>query len=399
MVTEGGELDRSTEDALVEEFRAWLQANRRDDWWRFERHRVEAHERAELSREWEATLGRAGWLGLTWPRKYGGRGMSMRGAALIARELAEAGAPELVNIVGLDLVGPAIVEHGTDEQRRRFLPAILDGQMWCQGFSEPDAGSDLASLRTEARWEDGRYRITGQKVWSSFASEADFCILLARTDPEAPKHRGISCFLVPMDREGIEVRPIRQMTGDPEFCEIFFDDCEVGPEALLGDENQGWKVAMSVLSNERTAIFSLLATVQRNVEDTVDLVREVSPAEGRAELEARAVQAVIGEQVIRWSSDRSTEALAAGQPADRLDATMKVSWSELHQRALQLAVDATGVKGLVERDDPAAIEDGRWLFNYLHSRSETIYAGTSEIQRNIIAERVLGLPREPRATK
>ncbi len=382
------------DEALLEEFRDWLERNRPGDWRALDRHRLDARDRAVVARDWERTLGRAGWLGLTWPPAHGGRGASKRAAALVARELAEAGAPELFNIVGLDLVGPAIVAHGTEEQKRRFLPAILDGQVWCQGFSEPDAGSDLAGLKTRAV-PDGRrhYVVSGQKTWSTYAGEADHCILLARTEPDAPKHRGITCFLVPMDLPGLEVRPISQITGDSEFCELFFDECEVPAEAMLGAPGEGWRIAMGVLQNERNSIFSLLGTVHRDLEGMVELVAGTAPGGPRSELESRAVELFVEESVVQWSNERATERFAAGEPDARLDSVMKLSWSELHQRISEVAVDALGAAGLVERGDPDAVDDGRWLFAYLQSRAETIYAGTSEIQRNIIAERVLGLPR------
>jgi alkylation response protein AidB-like acyl-CoA dehydrogenase len=393
----GPELD-PREDALVEEFRTWLAANRSPKWKDFERHRISMPERARASREWESALGRGGWLGLSWPTEYGGRGMSMRGAALIARELAEAGAPELFNQVGLDLVGPALVRFGTEAQKRGFLPALLSGEIWCQGFSEPDAGSDLASLKTRAEMRDGAYVLTGQKVWSTFASEAQHCILLARTDPEAPKHRGLSCFLMPMEIAGLEIRPIIDITGDAEFFELFLNGCELTSEDMLGEPGRGWEIAMYVLTQERNAIFSLLGEVRRDMEGLVELVRAL-PADDpdRRALQARATELLIAETVVQWSNERATEHLAAGRPESRLEAIMKVSWSELHQEMVRTAVQAAGTAALLERDDPAAVEEGRWLWRYLHSRAETIYAGTSEIQRNIIAERVLGLPREPRA--
>ncbi|MEX2558212.1 MAG: acyl-CoA dehydrogenase family protein [Actinomycetota bacterium] len=394
--TPGADADPD-EDALVEEFQTWLASNTRSEWRDIERHRP-FDERARASRDWEAALGRAGWLGLTIPTEYGGRGMSMKGAALIAAKLAEAGAPELFNTVGLDTVAPALVRYGTEEQKRRFLPAILAGQLWCQGFSEPDSGSDLASLKTRAEWQEDRFIVNGQKVWSSFASVADYCILLARTDPEAPKHRGISCFLMPMSAPGLDVVPIRQITGDAEFFELFLKDCELTPEDLLGPPGAGWRITMDVLSHERNSMFTLLGTVHRDLEGLLDLIRSLpADAIGRAELESRAVDAFVRETIVQWSNQRATECMAAGQPDVRLDSTMKLTWSELHQEMAKIAIAAVGPFGLVEAHDPSALDEGRWLFTYLHSRAETIYAGTSEIHRNIIAERVLGLPRDQRA--
>ena len=395
-MTGAGE-QHADDELVVAEFRTWLAADASPDWRRFERHRVSMEERAAASRAWEAALGAGGWLGLTWPVEHGGRGLSIHAAALIAKELVAAGVPELFNQVGLDLVGPAVVRYGTPEQKRRFLPALLRGEIWCQGFSEPDAGSDLASLRTTATWDGSRYLVTGQKVWSTFASQATQCILLARTDPAAPKHRGISCFLMPMDTPGLTRRPIRDVTGDAEFFELFLDDCALGEADLLGEPGQGWEIANAVLTNERTTIFALLGVVHRDALDLVDLVRSLPwDAPGRAELEARATELFVEEQVVQWSNERATELIAAGQPEPRLEAVMKMSWSEVHQEITRTAVEAGGLTALLERADPDAPDDGRWLFSLLRAWAETIYAGTSEIQRNIIAERVLGLPREPR---
>jgi alkylation response protein AidB-like acyl-CoA dehydrogenase len=390
-------LPEETDEVILEEFRAWLRSQANLDWSRFERHRVTMEERAAGSRAWEATLGEGGWLGLTWPPEHGGRGLSIHTAALIAKELVAAGAPELFNQVGLDLVGPAIVRYGTEEQKRRFLPALLRGEIWCQGFSEPDAGSDLASLRTTATWDGERYLATGQKVWSTFASEATHCILLARTDPTAPKHRGISCFLLPLDRPGITVRPIRDLTGDAEFFEVFFDQCPLFEDEVLGVPGQGWEIANAVLTNERTTIFALLGVVHRDTLELIGHVRALpQDAPGRAELETRVTKLFVDEQVVQWSNERATELAAAGEREPRLEAVMKLSWSEVHQDVTRAAIEAGGLAALLERSDPEAPDEGRPLFSLLRARAETIYAGTSEIQRNIIAERVLGLPRELR---
>jgi alkylation response protein AidB-like acyl-CoA dehydrogenase len=385
------------DDTIVEEFRSWLAANKSPEWDALGRHRMTMAARAGASREWERMLARAGWLGLTWPPEYGGRGLSVRTAALIAREMANADAPELFNVVALDTVAPAIVRYGSEEQKRRFLPAILAGQIWCQGFSEPDAGSDLASLKTRAERRGDTFVVTGQKVWSTYASEAEYCILFARTDSQVPKHGGISCFLLPMSTPGLDIRPIREITGDAEFFELFLDGCELTDGDLLGEPGQGWEIAMHVLTSERNAIFTLLGTVHRDLEGTVELVRALpADAPGRRELESRAAGLAIEEAVLQWSNERATEHLAADRPEPRLDAIMKVSWSELHQEIVRTAVEAGGAAALLEGSDPAAIEHGRWRWMLLHSRAETIYSGTSEIQRNIISERVLGLPREPR---
>jgi alkylation response protein AidB-like acyl-CoA dehydrogenase len=384
------------EAAALVEFRSWLATQPADHWSTFQRHFPIA-ERSVNSREWERALGAAGWLGVSWPIEYGGRGLSLTAALRFAQELAAAGAPEIFNITGLELVGPAVLRFGTEEQKLQVLPALLAGQIWCQGFSEPDAGSDLANIRTMARPEGDTFVINGQKVWSTNSPAASGCILLARTDPDAPLHRGITCFLVPMDLPGVEVRPIAQVTGDSDFSELFFTDVVVGANMVLGEVNGGWRVASEVLVGERAKMFSILGTVHADMVEALAAVAALPmAAPGTVLLRHRAVDVAVEERVVQWCNDNVVENLAAERPDARLESTMKVAWSEVHQRIVQLGADTPGLDGLLEADDPDTRNRGKWLYALMHGRAETIYAGTSEIQRNIIAERVLGLPREPR---
>ena len=389
-------IDLDGEDALIEEFRVWLDANKSDKWKTFARH-LPISERSANSREWERTLGAAGWLAVSWPEAYGGRGMSLQAALRVAQELGHAGAPEIFNITGLELVGPALIRFGTEEQKQEYLPALLDGQIWCQGFSEPDAGSDLASIRTTVLPDGEGFIVNGQKVWSTNSPAADYCILLARTDPSVPLHGGITCFLVPMNLPGVDVRPISQITGDADFSELFFTDVHIGADTVLGEVNGGWTVASAVLVGERAKMFSILSTVHEDMVGALEAVAAVPDGTaGVTELRERAVAVAVEERVVQWCNDSVVEHLAQDDPDARLEATMKVAWSELHQRIVQLGVDAHGLRGLLEDGEPDSPERGRWLYALMHGRAETIYAGTSEIQRNIISERVLGPPREPR---
>lgn len=382
-----------TEEEALAEFRAWLGTQPPDRWATFRRH-FPIEERSANSREWERELGAAGWLGVSWPTEYGGRGLSLTAALRVAQELGAAGAPEIFNITGLELVGPAVLRFGTEEQKRRILPDLLGGQIWCQGFSEPDAGSDLANIRTTARIEGDVFVVNGQKVWSTNSPAASGCILLARTDPDAPLHRGITCFLVPMDLPGVEVRPIDQVTGDADFSELFFSDVVIGADTVLGEVNGGWRVAAEVLGGERAKMFSILATVHEDMVEALEAVAALPTDDpGAALLRQRAVAVGVEEMVVQWCNDSVVEHLAADRSDARLEATMKVAWSEVHQRIVQLGTDAHGLDGLLEATDPDAHDRGKWLYALLHGRAETIYAGTSEIQRNIIGERVLGLPR------
>lgn len=350
-------------------------------------------ERVRRGLAWERTLYEGGWAGISWPREYGGRGASAIEALIFAEELARADAPEPVNMVGLVTAGPTIMAVGTTDQKERFLPAILRGEeVWCQGFSEPDAGSDLRSLRTRAVRIDGGYEITGVKVWTSFAQFARRCILLARTSEQ--RGSGITCFALDMNEPGIEIRPLRQLTGEYEFNEVLFDGVFVSDEDILGTVDGGWDVVGTALANER-GISALAQHVEARglVSMLVDVARQSSAA---ADLVVR--QALAGAysraRITELLNYRTVTALANGGSAGSESSVTKLFFSETQRRAANLGTTLLGPRALVAVDDDPTSD--RLHRRFLWSLAGTIAGGTSEIQRNIIGERVLGLPRGPR---
>jgi alkylation response protein AidB-like acyl-CoA dehydrogenase len=335
-------------------------------------------------REWSRKLYEAGYAGLTWPKEYGGVGAPHSFQAILYEELAAAEAPPHVGVIGLNMAGPTIIAHGTEEQKARYLqPLLAAEEIWCQGFSEPDAGSDLAAARTRAERRGDVYVVNGQKVWSSFAHIADFCILVTQSDPEAPPYKNLTYLLVDMHAPGVEVRPLRQITGEAEFNEIFFTDVEVPVENRLDDEGNGWQVAMTTLLHERATLgFALTATLDGL------LGRLLQDARGR-ELDPRLREAIAGEwielQALRYTSYRALGTYQrTGVPGPE-GSGVKLRWSEANQRLTKLARELGESGGI--------LDDGWWNHQQLRSRGNTIEAGTSEVLRNIIAERVLGLPR------
>ena len=350
-----------------------------------------------LRRAWEDRLCAAGLAGLGWPRRYGGHELDLARQAIFHEEHAECGAPLGVNLIGHGILAPTVIHYGTEAQKQRFLPGILSTlEIWCQGYSEPQAGSDLAAVRTRARRDGQGYVLSGHKIWTSFADQADWCFVLARTDPAQQRHRGLSFLLVNMRQPGVRVHPIRQITGDAEFCEVFFEDARVEAEALVGEENQGWKIAMSAASFERGTYFiPRLVKFRRELMWVRALLREraggLAAADG-AELERRWARLAVDSHVLDLKSRRALAAAATGEPPGPQASSTKIHWSEAHQSLLDFAVELLGDRvctGDAQRDPQAA----ELVRAYLSSRAETILAGTSEIQRNIIAERVLGLPK------
>ena len=335
-------------------------------------------------REWSRKLYEAGYAGLTWPKEYGGVGAPYSFQAILYEELAAAQAPPHIGVIGLSMAGPTIIAHGTEEQKARYLqPLLAAEEIWCQGFSEPDAGSDLAAARTRAERRGDVYVVNGQKVWSSFAHMADFCILVTLSDPEAPRYRNLTYLLVDMHAPGVEVRPLRQITGEAEFNEIFFTDVEVPVENRLDDEGNGWQVAMTTLLHERATLgFALTATLDGLVG------RLLEDARGR-ELDPRLREAIAREwielQGLLYTSYRALGTYErTGVPGPE-GSGVKLRWSEANQRLTKLARELGESGGI--------LDDGWWNHQQLRSRGNTIEAGTSEVLRNIIAERVLGLPR------
>jgi alkylation response protein AidB-like acyl-CoA dehydrogenase len=411
--------DEAAEDFRVE-IRAWLAENLPAGW-------VEAAERGEsleltdeerraFNEQWPAKLFTGGWICATWPEEYGGKGLSTLQGVVLAEEFARVRAPMRADFFGDTLVGPTILQWGTEAQKREFLPKILRGETrWCQGFSEPNSGSDLASLKTSAVADGDEWVINGQKVWTTQGHNADYCFLLTRTDPAAPKHQGISYLLVPMHQDGIEVRGIMQPDGTAEFCEVFFTDARCPAGNVVGGVNNGWNVANSTLGFERG---QSATTGYRRFEEEYRLLVEEATANGSID------DAVIRQRLMRYYSDiqimringlRTLSAQLAGKqdPAiGALGALNKMFWSESHQRATQLALDIYGPRSMLVDTGPAS---GSWpgavrasrrsdypvspmMSAFFFSRSETIWGGTSQIQRKIVGERILGLPKEPAAT-
>ncbi|MFC8092137.1 acyl-CoA dehydrogenase family protein [Streptomyces sp. NPDC057301] len=354
---------------------------------------------AQDRRSWERVLGKAGWIGLGWAeRGYGNRSATLTQQVVWAEEYARSGAPARSGHIGEKLLAPTLVAHGTEAQKGRFLPAIAAGdELWCQGYSEPGAGSDLAGIRTKAELgSDGVYRVTGQKIWTSLAHEADWCFVLARTDPESSRHRGLTFLLVPMDQPGrIEVRPIRQLTGTSDFNEVFFDGAHARVEHVVGGEGGGWQVAMSLLGFERG-----VSTLAQQVGFAEELGRVVRAAVESGAVEDPVVRERLVRQwaelrVMRWNALRTLGRSGdAGAPS-----VAKLLWGGWHQRLGELAVLVRGAAAGVGPGEwspsaPYELDEAQQLF--LFSRADTIYGGSDQVQRTIIAERVLGLPREPK---
>jgi alkylation response protein AidB-like acyl-CoA dehydrogenase len=379
----------ASDDAFRDELRTWLAAHPPPV--------IDAAtiDDAAVLREWQRTLHAGRWVGVHWPAEYGGRGATPAQVAIYNEELARAGAPPIVGRGGVTLVGPTLIAHGTEAQRARWMPRILGADdVWCQLFSEPGAGSDLASLSTRAEKQGGSYRVNGQKVWSSYARFANLGIALVRTDPAAPHHKGISMLAIPMDAPGVEIRPLRQITGDSDFNEVFLDDVEVPVEHLIGPEHEGWRVANTVLANERGTSFIWKEQVLCEV--ALESLRAACAARGHTgdpRVRQRLAQSWIDVEIFRLHNARTLERLGRGEPLGPETSLVKLYWAGISQRLFQTATDVLGPEVLVT--DTGA--GNQWVHGLLASRANSIMGGTSEIQRNVVGERVLGLPREPRA--
>ncbi len=384
----------ASDEAFRDEFRTWLRANLREPWTEPLTDDDARRRHWEFLREWQRTLYAGGWAGIAWPREYGGRGASVIESAIYQEELARADTPQQIGVIGQGLVGPTIMAVGTEAQKKRFLSRILSGEhIWCQGFSEPNAGSDVAGLSTRAVLNGDEFVVNGQKIWTSFAHIADWCMLLVRTDPDAPKHKGITSLLVDMSSEGIEVRPIRQMSGDSGFNEIFFTDVRVPRENVLGEIDDGWRTAIATLMNERSnlgtgAYIGYKRNVDALIERSRSVVRDGAPVASDPIARQKIAQACVELEVFRHNMNRSLSRVAAGGVPGPEGSILKLYWSEMNQRICRTAMEVLGDRVQLTEED-----GGRWVYNYLRSRGNTIEAGTSEIQRNIIAQRVLGLPR------
>jgi alkylation response protein AidB-like acyl-CoA dehydrogenase len=397
-------------DSFRKEIRAWLEENLPTGWFD-PGFSMTKDERQHFNETWTAKLFAGGWICAGWPVEYGGKGLNLMEQVVLNEEFAKANAPMRADFFGDTLVGPTILQWGTDEQKKEFIPGILDGSIsWCQGFSEPNAGSDLASLKTSAVLDGDEWIINGQKVWTTQAQHADYVFLLTRTDPHASQHAGISYLLVPMHQEGVDVRPITQVDGSAEFNEVFFTNARCPKDNVVGGVNNGWKVAMTTLGFERGSSSTtgyrrflkewetIVAEARRVGKSDDDLVRE------------DLVKAWSKVKIMEINGYRSlTDALNNTHNAALLGACNKMFWSETHRTSMELAIDILGMKGqILTGTGPiagpsGAIRRGREDYpvselqaSFFFSRSETIWGGTAEIQRNIIGERALGLPKEPK---
>src|SRR5579864_7120240 len=383
------------------EFRAWLEANllKRSDPSEDLGGELMGEDDASWRRHraWHQKMHAGGWVGISWPKAYGGRGATLEQQVVYNEEMVRARAPGIVNGLGVMLVGPTLIHWGTEEQKQRYIPKILSAEeIWCQGYSEPNAGSDVASLQTRAVEEGDYFIVNGQKVWTSGAHHADWCILLTRTDPEAPKHKGISYLLVDMHSPGVTVRPLVQITGDRGFNEVFFEDVRVPKKNIVGEKNQGWQVAVTTLMFERTGI-STRQEMTGAVEDLAQLANSIRH-NGRSAWDDTSVRQKIAgfaceAAALRYSNLRQLTRRLKGLPPGPEGSVGKLSASELNMRIVKFAMELLGPYSQMTYEAPFAMDSGKWLYKMLAARALTIAGGTSEIQHNIIGERVLGLPK------
>jgi alkylation response protein AidB-like acyl-CoA dehydrogenase len=382
-----------SEEAFRDELRGWLQANHPGE------PPPSDEEGFEFRRRWQRKLHEAGWAGISWPKEYGGRGASLVEQAIFTEELVRAQAPPTANVIGLAMGGPVVIAHGTDEQKQRYLEPILSGEeIWCQGFSEPEAGSDLASLKTRAVRSNGEWVVTGQKVWTTFAHVAKWCMLVARTDPNAPKHQGLTYFIMDMEQEGVEVKPLVQITGEAEFNEIFMEEVRIPEENVVGEEGNGWMVAITTLMHERTGIaFGAQAQLQIQLRDLIALAKKLprngAPLTEDPVFRQRLAQLYIEAEILRLTNYRGlTYVMKHGVPGPE-GSLAKWQWADANQALAELAMEAEGPYSQLTRGSEYAIDDGDWQYLFLRSRANSIEGGTTEILKNIVAERVLGLPK------
>jgi alkylation response protein AidB-like acyl-CoA dehydrogenase len=392
------DLNLTTEErGFRDELRAWLEANHPKDWNEWREKPIE--ESFEYLRAWQRKLYEGGWAAVSWPKEYGGRSASLMQQAIFWEEMARVEAPPMVNSLGLGLIGPTIIAYGTDAQKARFVPKILSAEeIWCQGFSEPNAGSDLAALQTEARLDGDHYIVNGQKVWTSYGWVGNWCELVVRTDPDVAKHKGLTVLLVDMKSKGVEVRPLRQMTGESEFNELFFRDVRVPIANVLGKVNDGWNVAVSTLMHERGSYGARLHLLfKRSISRLIELSRTFQK-NGHAAAQDPVTRQKLAQcyaeiEIMRWNQMRAFSRISATGIPGPEGSIQKIFWSELNQRVQQIAQEMMGPYGQLLAGDGHAVDKGIWSYGYLRTRGNTIEAGTSEVQRNIIGHFVLGLPR------
>jgi alkylation response protein AidB-like acyl-CoA dehydrogenase len=370
-----------SEAAFRDEVRSWLEENHPGP-------APEGDDAAEFEfrRAWQKRMHEAGWAGIAWPEEYGGKGATLIEQSIFNEELARQRVPMPANVLGLVMGGPVVIAHGNEDQKERYLEPILSGEeIWCQGFSEPESGSDLASLKTRAVKANGTWKVTGQKVWTTYAHEAKFCMLLARTDQDAPKHKGITYFILDMDQPGVEVRPLRQITGEAEFNEIFLEEAEIPDENVVGTVGGGWGVAITTLMFERAGLgAAAVMGLKRSMEDLIAIIRERGLDEDPL-IRQRIAELQIGIESMRLGSLRAlTATMKTGIPGPEGSLT-KWEWADYNQALTELANDVLGPEGM-----RAGTE---WSYRFLRSRANSIEGGTTEVLKNIVAERVLGLPR------
>jgi alkylation response protein AidB-like acyl-CoA dehydrogenase len=385
--------DDATE-AFRQEVRTWLEANVPK-----EPRPSDSDGAFHYMRAWQKKMFDGGWVGIHWPKSYGGRGATLLEQAVFQQEFARVQAPPLANTLGLMIVGPTLMVHGTEEQKKRYIPRILSAEeIWCQGFSEPNSGSDLASLQTRAVEEGDDFIVNGQKIWTSMAHCADMCILLTRTDPQAPKHKGISFLLVDMHSPGITVKPLRQMPGGAEFNEVFFEHVRVPKKQLVGQLNDGWRIAMTTLTHERaSASFGTQVQITRALDDIIHVANKVKrngvSLSADPVIRQKLAQAFIRVDVMRLNNYRSITNQLRGQPPGPEASLDKLYWSETNKWMQEIGQEILGPLSQLDPTSSYYPTSVNLQFSFLWSRAETIYSGTSEIQKNIIGERVLGLPR------
>ena len=386
------------QEAFRERVRSWLEANIPREWRAVRNPDMPRAEAFDVLRRWQRQLYDAGFIGLTWPKEAGGAGLTFLEEMVLHQEMALAKAPPILNILGVGMAGPTIIAYGTDEQKKRYPPTILSGEeIWCQGYSEPDAGSDLASLQTRAVKDGDSWVINGQKVWTSLAHVADWMMLLARTDPDAPRHKGITYFLLDMHAPGVTVKPLKQITGDDEFNEVFFDNVRVHESRVLGGVNNGWAVGLTTLMYERLALgFGLQVRLRIALDGLIDLARRMEK-DGRVitkdpVMRQKLAQLWIDTESLKYTGARAVTKLLRGELPGPEASAGKMVWVDTHQRMQELAMEIQGPYSQVSGSD-RAVDGGLWQYTFLRSRANSIEGGTTEIQKNIIGERVLGLPK------
>jgi alkylation response protein AidB-like acyl-CoA dehydrogenase len=377
------------EEAFRDELRAWLKDNHPG-------REPEGDEAGfDFRRDWQRKLYEAGWAGVSWPQEYGGRGATLVEQAIFNEEVTRAQAPQLANVLGLAMGGPTVIAHGTEEQKQRYLAPILSAEeIWCQGFSEPESGSDLASLKTRAVRDGDDWVVTGQKVWTTLAHQAKWCMLVARTDTEAAKHKGLTYFLMDMEQDAVQVRPLRQITGEAEFNELFIEEARIPDENIVGGEGNGWNVAITTLMHERaTLAFGLQIAVKIALSELFEKARDTRANGGTAAeddiVRDRLAQLYIESEVLRLNAYRGLTAIMRyGVPGPE-GSLGKWHWAEVNQALTELAMDIAGPRAQLNEDP--------WTYRFLRARANSIEGGTTEILKNIVAERVLGLPRAGKA--